>query len=177
MNESFADMLAVGGKTNSLGRAGEVLRIVLGDESRLGELYRCIFDPDAWVRMRAIDTFEKVCRVHPEQIEPYIDRFPEELATSTQPSILWHLAELYGELELNEKQKDFAIKWLKRLLSTKDVDWIVAANAMNTLAQFVREGTIPPDEMVPLLRVQQGHKSKAVVKRAVKLHDEITTKY
>jgi hypothetical protein len=39
MNENFVEMLAVGGKSNSLGRAGEVVKLVLGDRSRLDELY------------------------------------------------------------------------------------------------------------------------------------------
>ena len=96
MKEKFADALTLGGKSNSLGRAGEVVDTVLGDKSRLGELYDCLFLEDAWVRMRAADALEKVCRVHPEWIESYIDRFEDELAISDQPSIQWHLAQIYG---------------------------------------------------------------------------------
>lgn len=169
MNQSFADMLAEDGKKNSLGRANEIVEIVLNDKSKLQELYETIFHDDAWVRMRAIDAFEKVCRIHPEWIQSYIDKLQAELSTSTQASIQWHIAEIYREVELNQTQKDFAIEWLKTILSSNTVDWIVAANSMDTLAYFVRQGDAEKSDLLAALRVQEGHKSKAVVKRARKL--------
>lgn len=173
MNQAFVTMLEVGGKSNSLGKVDEVIGLVLNDRPRLEELYECMFAGDAWIRMRAADAFEKVCRQHPEWVEPYIDRFSGELATSTQPSILWHLAQIYGQVALTSAQKRFAISWLKGLLSTKDVDWIVAANAMVTLVQFTKDGSVPMAETVALLKVQRQHKSKAVVRRAEKLMTEL----
>lgn len=170
--ESFAEMLAAGGKSNSLGRAGEVVEKVLHDNSRLDELYNCLFDDDAWVRMRAADSLEKVCRARPDWLLAYIDRFSTEVATSTQPSIQWHLAQMYAEVTLTASQKRFAISWLKRLLSSSQTDWIVAANSMGTLAQFVREGAVPASELVTLLKTQQQHRSKSVVKRADRLLTE-----
>lgn len=174
MSESFTKILAVGGKSNSLGRADEVINHVLKDPSRLNELYRCLFEDDAWLRMRAVDSLEKICRIHPEWLEPYVDRFSSELTASTQPSIQWHLAQMYREIKLSDAQKRFAIDWLKGLLSSTEVDWIVSANAMDTLAQFTKDGSVPKSELVQLLKIQQQHKSKAVVKRATKLLDEFT---
>lgn len=168
MVEPFADMLATGGKKNSLGRAAEVVGLVLHDKNRLEELYACTFNEDAWVRMRAIDSVEKVCRQHPDWLAPYIGRFNTELAVSTQPSIQWHLAQMYAELTLTSEQKHFAIQWLKQLLSSKEADWIAAANAMDTLAQFVRDGSAPKQDLIHLLKIQRHHKSNAVVKRANK---------
>ena len=169
MTESFAEILAVGGKTNSLGRANEVIAIVLNDKSTLDELYSCVFDDDAWVRMRAIDAIEKICREKSEWLLPYIDKFQSELAASTQPSIQWHLAQIYRQVELTDGQKTNAIQWLKDLLSTTSVDWIVAANAMTTLVQFTKDGSVGMDETIALLELQKTHKSKSVVKRANKL--------
>lgn len=169
MDEKFADMLTVGGKTNSLGRANEVLELVLYDKSRLDELYSCIFDDNAWVRMRAIDTFEKICRDHPDWIVPYLERFPTELAVSNQPSVQWHLAQLYRELPLNDEQQAFAISWLKQRIATIEVDWIVSANVMDTLVYFVEQGAVLKAEVEQLIKVQLKHRSKAVIKRATKL--------
>lgn len=176
MTEKFAEMLAVGGHANSLGRVNEVIELVLQNKSRLNELYCCLFDEDAWVRMRAADALEKICRQRPDWLLPYIDKFSAELAESTQPSIQWHLAQIYRQVGLTTQQKRFAISWLKRLLATKDIDWIVAANAMNTLAQFTRDGSFAVAEMVPLLKIQQGHKSNAVIKRANKLLEELSVR-
>lgn len=168
MKEKFVDMLAVGGKANSLGRVNDVIEIVLHDKKRIQELYECMFDDDAWVRMRAADALEKVCRVHPEWLLPYIDKFSQDLADSTQPSIQWHLAQIYEQVELTDAQKQTAITWLKKILSSKDADWIVAANAMDTLGKFTQDGSFSKSEMALLLKIQQNHKSNAVVKRAAK---------
>ena len=54
-------MLAEDGKKNSLGRAEEVVQLVLADQDRLSELYECLFDQDAWVRMRALSMRSKKC--------------------------------------------------------------------------------------------------------------------
>ncbi len=169
MNEPLAQMLTAGGRSNSLGRVDEVIGLVLGDRSRLDELYGCLFDEDPWVRMRAADALEKVCRRHPDWLAPYVDRFPAELASSSQPSILWHLAQMYRQLPLTPDQKAFAVGWLGRLLSSPDADWIVAANAMQTMAQFADDGSVDEHELVALLGVQQGHRSASVVRRAGRL--------
>lgn len=174
VDSNFAEMLAVGGKSNSLGNVNEVIKLVLDDMSRLGELYSCLFNDDAWIRMRAADALEKVCREHPGWLLPYIDKFSDELAAATQPSIQWHLAQIYRQVDLTDGQKRFAVKWLKHLLSTKDVDWIVAANAMDTLVQFTKDGSFPVADMISLLKIQQQHKSNAIVKRANKWLAELS---
>lgn len=173
MNELFADTLTAGGKTNSLGRVNEVIELVLHDKSRLEELYICLFHEDAWVRMRAADALEKICRVHPEWFESYVDRFNKEVSPVTQASVRWHLAQMYGEIPLTKDQKDFAITWLKDILSSKDIDWIVASTAMDTLVQFTLDGSVPKPQTMLLLKVQQHHKSKAIGKRATKLLDQL----
>jgi TPR repeat protein len=168
MAEKFQDILREGGKTNSLGRAAEVITSVLQDERRLEELYNCLFAEDAWVRMRAADALEKICRDHPEWIAPYIDRLQKDFSDNSQPSIQWHIAQIYQQVALTAAQKSVAIAWLQKLVSTKDVDWIVSANAMETLAQFVDDGSVARDVFVGLVKIQQKHKSNAVVKRATK---------
>lgn len=173
MKESFSEILAYGGKTNSLGRASEVVDIVLSDRSQLEALYRCIFEDDAWLRMRAIDSFEKVCRQHPDWIKPYIDRMFDDLAQSAQPSIKWHLAQIFGQVELNNAQKRKALSWLESQVTTVEVDWIVAANVMDTLYQFQRSGEYPKDKLNAMLKIQQHHHSKSVVKKATKLLTEL----
>lgn len=174
MAENFAEILAVGGKSNSLGRVNELVELILNEKTQLDELYNCLFNEDAWTRMRAADALEKVCRQHPDWLVPYVDKFQEELASSSQPSIQWHLAQIYGQVNLSHKQKFVAISWLKQLLATIEVDWIVAANAMDTLVQFSKDGSVPRKEAVSLLEIQKGHKSKSVIRRANKLLAELS---
>jgi hypothetical protein len=174
MSEKLAEMLTAGGHANSLGRVNEVIESVLNHKLRLNELYECLFNDDPWVRMRAADAIEKVCRVHPDWLLPYIEKFAAELSTSNQPSIQWHLAQMYKQVDLTSEQKRFAIGWLKELLSSKEADWIVAANAMDTLAAFTKGGSFSVAEMISLLEIQQQHKSKSVVRRANKLLAELS---
>lgn len=166
MTESYAEILAVGGKSNSLGRTNEVIELVLNNKSQLDELYGCVFNEDSWIRMRAIDALEKICRQHPEWLLPYIDKFQSDLASSAQPSIQWHLAQVYSQVSLTPEQKANAIIWLKHSLSNIDADWIVSANAMKTLVQFTKDGSVPLKDTVSLLKVQQKHKSNSVIRKA-----------
>jgi hypothetical protein len=169
MSEPFTSILAVGGKSNSLGRAGEVVAMVAADQTRLEELYLCLFEEDAWLRMRAADSLEKVCRVHPEWLTSYTERLFTEVATSSQPSIQWHLAQIFAEIALTPTQKQRAIKWLEERLRDKNVDWIVAANVMKTLVQFTKEGSIAKNDAIRLIEAQLTHHSSSVRKKATKL--------
>lgn len=174
MAERFAEMLRVGGSSNSLGRAGEVVEAVLAEPSRLAELFDCLFLEDAWQRMRAADALEKVCRGEPALLVPYLPRLLDEVAAIDQASVQWHLAQLLGELPLTPSQTGRAIAVLTRNLRRDDVDWIVASHSMETLAGFARDGRMPREELLPLLRRQQGHRSRAVVRRATRLLDSLT---
>lgn len=173
--ENFAEILAAGGKTNSLGRSDEVIKTVLDNKDTLELLYQCLFNEDAWVRMRAIDAIEKIGRQQPQWLMPYINRFQLDLASSTQPSIQWHLAQIYRQLKLTSKQKQAAIAWLKEVLSKPDVDWIVAVNGMKTLVEFTKDGSISRSITMPILNLHLNHKSHAVIKNARKLIDDISS--
>lgn len=166
MAEDFASVLLVGGKSNSLGRAEEVITLVLQDGARLEELYACLSHQDAWVRMRAADALEKICRQRPDWLLPYVDRLQADFSDHPQASVQWHLAQIYRQVELASPQKRHAIKWLQTVLSDTDVDWIVAANAMRTLVMFTQDGSAPKDVTVDLLELQRTHASKTVVRKA-----------
>lgn len=168
------EMLAVGGKANSLGRVNDVISATLREPSRIEELYQCLFSEDAWVRMRAADALEKICREHPDWLAPYIDRLDHDFSLSTQPSIQWHIAQIYREVELTPTQQKTAATWLTQLLSNKDADWIAAANAMDTLMEWTRDGRYPVEKMITLLEIQKHHKSNAVIKRTTKYLVELT---
>lgn len=172
--KSFKEMLAVGGKSNSLGMAGEIVKLVLNDHAKLNELFNCIYADDAWVRMRAIDSFEKVARVHPEWIQPYLDTILEELTLNSQPSIQWHLAQIFAIVALTDKQQKDALTWLKSRLTTTDVDWIVSINTMKTLLQFNASGHIDSDELLSLIKIQESHKSKSVRRKAAEFSEMLT---
>lgn len=166
----FEQMLVVGGKTNSLGKVNDVISEILLDKNLVGDLYECLFSDDPWIRMRAIDALEKICRQHPHWIEPYLDRLQSNFSgPEQQPSIKWHLAEIYIQVTLTSIQKDIAIKWLTTQLASTDTDWIVAANCMKAYVYFVEHGAAPKSELLRLLNVQKGHTSNTIAKKATSL--------
>lgn len=173
MEQSFAELLTVGGKTNSLGKAPVVVNAVLQDKARLEELYHCMFHDDAWARMRAADSLEKICRVHPEWLAPYIDRILSDFSANSQPSIQWHMAQIFNEVPLLPAQQQKIAAWLKNLLASSNIDWIVATNATITVAAFAKKGLITASDARQAINVQLNHKSNAVIKRAKKLLVEL----
>lgn len=174
-NEKFADILQAGEHRNSLGRAQEVIETVLANPSRLDELVDCIYDADAWVRMRAIDSFEKIIRQHRDWVRPYVPRIFSELTQSSQASVQWHLAQLFVYITLTHKQQIQAMNWLKARLATTDVDWIVAVNTMKTLVVFHQKGLVKTSELQRLLETQHPHASKTVRKKAGEFFAQITS--
>lgn len=171
--DSYESILAVGGKTNSLGRANEVIESVYANPSRLEELFNCILANDAWVRMRAIDSFEKIIRTKPEWAQPYMDRIFSDLIQSEQPSVQWHLAQLFSEVELTSMERKRAIAWLKNKIKTTNVDWIVSVDTMKALVYFYKNGFVAASELRQLFKIQEGHKSNSVRKKAINLRQSI----
>ncbi len=171
--ESFEEILSVGGHTNSLGRANEVLQIVKSDPTKLDELFKCIYSLDAWVRMRAIDSFEKLVRDEPRLAQPYVNELINDLTKSNQASIQWHLAQLFIEIKLTKPQSDKAVAWLKSKVSSLNVDWIVSVNVMKAMQHFYEQHQIHVDELMALFEIQTNHKSKSVRKKAMFLLDNL----
>ncbi|WP_030528652.1 hypothetical protein [Phycicoccus jejuensis] len=164
--EPFAEVLAAGGRSNSLGRAGEVLALLRDDPARLDELVACISHDDPWVRMRAVDTVEKLVRERPALGQPYLPHVLDDLARSGQPSVQWHVAQLLALLGLDDDQRARAVRWLTDRLRTADVDWIVAAQSMATLVGLHHDGHVATDDVVALLEVQTTHRSASVRRKA-----------
>ena len=169
------DILSFGGKSNSLGKVNEIIIAVLNDKALLHELYSCLFSVDPWVRMRAVDAFEKICRVQPSWVEPYVDKIQTDLSDSAQqPSIQWHIAQIYPQINLTMSQKQKALSWLEKLLSSSEIDWIVAANAIKAIIYFTQNGDYPVSKVRELLKVQLTHKSDAIVKKAKKAMNDFS---
>lgn len=171
---SLEQLLTEGGKANSLGRVNDVIALVLDDKKLLDELYGCMRHENPWVRMRGADAFEKICRIHPDWISPYIPSIQQELSgDDQQASIKWHIAEIYSQVTLKEAERVFAINWLSEQLATTNVDWIVAANCMKTLLTFTNQGHFPVQDLRRLLEIQKTHNSKSIVRKAAAISDSI----
>jgi hypothetical protein len=97
----------------------------------------------------------------------------QDWASSSQPSIQWHLAQILAEVRLTGGQKERALTWLKEMLLSNEVDWIVAVNTMKTLVQFCHEGLVTKEEVAPLFELQHQHKSNTVRKKAAQFLQDL----
>lgn len=157
-----------GGNPRSLGRTDEVVEYVLGNRNRLDDLFDCVFDGDETVRMRAGDALEKICREHPEWLQPFTDRILTEMAVIPQPSVQWHVVQMIGELPLDDAQREQAIAILKRNLESAS-DWIVLNYSLEVFASFVRADPGLQPYFVARLHKHAQDPRKSVAKRAAKL--------
>lgn len=164
--DAFAELLQVGGRSNSLGRAAEVVDAVVADPARLRELLDCVHDEDAWVRMRAVDAVEKVCRVDPSLLDPFVDELLTTWTTRDQASVQWHLAQVLRQVSLSGEQHDRAVSWLVARVATTHVDWIVAVEVLRTLLGFASSGALDVEVVAGLVEVQRGHRSASVRRKA-----------
>lgn len=172
--ESYEEILSAGGKTNSLGRAAEVIEDVYKNPKKLNELFVCISADNPWVRMRASDSFEKIIKEKPEWVQPYLDAIFSSLTKSSQPSVQWHLAQIFMEVELAPEQQRLALRWLMDKIKTIDVDWIVAVNVMKALLYFHSKDQVSIGELQPLFETQKVHSSKTVRKKAAEFLGRIS---
>ncbi|HSX27757.1 MAG TPA: hypothetical protein VLG25_03160 [Patescibacteria group bacterium] len=168
ISSDYFRVLLSGGDPRSLGQANKVLHFVLNDQKLLDNLFACVLDDDEIVRMRAGDVLEKVCAQHPDWLSPYIPRLFDEVAVIKQASIQWHLAQMFGELELAPEFRARAIKILFDNLS-RNYDWIVTNFSMETLALFGKDNPDVHKKLLPLLRRLSTDRHKSIASRAKKL--------
>ncbi len=78
---AFKDQLT-GGPKREL-RNSAVIDAVLADPARVEELFACVVDDDAHVRMRAADAVEKAGRAQPSIVAPLTDRILTDMVDPT----------------------------------------------------------------------------------------------
>lgn len=168
---TIAELLS-GGDPRTLGRVDEAITLVIDDDTRLEELFGCLFHEDPIVRMRAADGLEKVAAQQPELLEPYVDRLLTEVPEIDQPSVQWHLAQILEEVMLSDEQRRHAVAVLKRVLGSSE-DWIVLTATMQTLAGFAVGDEALRAWLIPVLASRLTDSRKAVAKRAGRMLERL----
>src|SRR5215813_14912675 len=130
------DVLAMlsGGDRRSVGRAGSVATIVLGQPALFRELIRGLWHEDPVVRMRAADAAEKASLKKPELLRPFKQELLGLLAEAQEQELRWHLAQMVPRLALSAKDRAFVYGTLRTYLD--DRSSIVKTFAMQGLADL-----------------------------------------
>lgn len=136
MTSDFEKMLS-GGHPNSLGRTVEVVDIVLGDRSRLADLYDCYFSADEVVRLRVSSAMKRVTIEQPDWVLELMDGLQSDVAGIEQASTHWTLALIFDLLvdRLTPVQRSRAVEIMQHNLA-HHADWIVLNNSMKVLGKW-----------------------------------------
>ena len=166
--------LLTGGHPNSLGNTIPVVETVLANPERFPELFDCYFSEDEIVRLRVSNAMKRVFKENESLLEPYWDRFLNEISQIDQASTQWTLATLFerGKAYLNEDQKKQATEIMKRNVAEHN-DWIVLNNTMETLTYWAEDNTALKQWLKPHLERHQKDTRKSVAKRATKFWERL----
>jgi hypothetical protein len=169
------ETLLTGGHPNSLGNTIEVVNIILEDPLRLEDLYQCYFSKDETVRLRVSNAMKRVCKVHPEWLVHYVDRFLLEISKIDQPSTKWTFAQIFMMLDvyLTERQRAAVIKILKYNLETEN-DWIVLNFTMEALTKWAINDNDLKKWLMPNLQKLESDQRKSVAKRATRFINQLS---
>jgi hypothetical protein len=129
-----------GSDRRSIGRSNQVVRLVLKDPRRFGELMACLWSEYLVIRLRAADAAEKVSAKRPELLQPYKSELLGLLAETQQIELRWHLAQMVPRLRLTTPERRRAAAALQSYL--EDRSSIVKAFALQALADLARNDAV-----------------------------------
>jgi len=126
-----------GGDRRSVGKSNHIVKLVLSTPRRFSGLFKCLWDEDPLVRMRAADAAEKATVTRPQLLKPHKQELLGLLAEAEQMELRWHLALMVPRLTLNKPERARAAASLQRYL--EDRSSIVRTLALQGLADLSRQ--------------------------------------
>ncbi len=145
-----------------------IIDTVLNDHARVGELFECVIDENEYVRMRASDALEKVCRSDPSIVQPLKTRVLSEMSIIDQPSVQWHFAQIVDQLQLNPQETAKVIRKLQSNFEMYD-DWITCNITMEVLGNFAVHDADLRSYLVPKLEELTRDRRVSISTRAQKV--------
>ena len=127
-----------GGDLRCIGASNEVVGLILKSPRLLDELFDGLSADDPRVRARAADALEKVSVKHAEWLQPHRSRLLNDATRIEQKEVRWHVAQIIGRLKLTPKQRNKAVRILRRYLDTSDSQ-IVKVSALQALANLAAQ--------------------------------------
>lgn len=169
MNWESLEKRLQGGHPNSLGNTVEVVEDVLVQPECLEALFQCYQSEDEVVRLRVSNAMKRIAKAQASLLNPYLDRFLNEVALLDQASAQWTFAQLFLmlEKELSSEQKQKAQSHIQNNLENHQ-DWIVLNTSMETLAHWAKKDAALKLWLEPHLERLSQDKRKSVANRAQK---------
>jgi hypothetical protein len=170
LTETLAAMLS-GGDRRSIGRSDAVVKLVLEQPGRFGELMECLSSENPVLRMRAADAAEKVSANKPRLLDRHKARLLGLLARAEQIELRWHLAQIIPRLPLTAAERQRAAEALERYLH--DRSSIVKTFALTGLADLARSDIALRGDVKQLLENAADRGTAAMKARARKLLEQL----
>jgi len=156
-----------GGDRRSIGRANEVVALVLREPRRFPELIGYLWSDDAVVRMRAADAVEKISVQKSSLLAPFKAELLGLLVEAEQQELRWHLALMIPRLALTKKERQRAAEGLRRYL--EDRSSIVKTFALQGLTELAAVDRSLLPEVRAILEAAERAGTPAMRARAWKL--------
>jgi len=156
-----------GGDRRSIGRANEVVALVLREPRRFPELIGFLWSDDPVVRMRAADAAEKISVQKPRLFAPFKAELLGLLLEAEQQELRWHLALMIPRLALTKKERQRAAEGLRRYL--EDRSSIVKTFALQGLTELAEADRSLLTEVREMLAEAERAGTPAMRARARKL--------
>jgi len=156
-----------GNDRRSIGRANEVVALVLREPRRFPELIGFLWSDDPVVRMHAADAAEKISLRRPRLLAPFKAELLGLLLEAEQQELRWHLALMIPRLPLTKKERQRAAEGLRRYL--EDRSSIVKTFALQGLTELAAVDRSLLSEVRETLEAAERAGTPAMRARARKL--------
>jgi len=163
-----------GGKKRKINNR-PVIEAVLHDPTRVDELCECVKDDDAYVRMRASDALEKVCRANASIVQPLQTRVLNEMSAIDQPGVQWHYAQIVDQLHLTPQETAQVISKLQANFEKYD-DWITRNITLEVLGLFALQDEALRAYLIPKLEELTKERSVSLSTRARKILKQLESR-
>lgn len=155
-----------GGDLRSDGKSDEVAEEVIQNPGLLMDLIEGLESPDKVVRMRTAHALEVISRTNPEIIEEIKKQLISSAYKDKLPEVRWHLAQIFGNISLSNKERDDVVSILFSYLEGESI--LVKAWSIATLGILGKRDKNIRGKIVEKIKSLQKDKSPAVRHRVIR---------
>lgn len=141
-----------GGDLRSEGRSEEVAKEIIANPQLLNDLIQGLNSENKVIRGRVCMTMEIISRNNSELLKEVISQVIELAAKDTVPQVRWHIAEILGNVPINDNVIDRIVQILLEYLEDKSK--IVKYCSVQTLG-IIGDRSSLRDEIIAKIREQK----------------------